>query len=337
MRALGQLLVITIFSTGLATGPANHATAAEKRVAKPFGVRTTGGELAYEGTKRRRTAAALTPSLGSAVVKNVRTRKPPRAYTPHAGTTPSAEEDVARDEYGNAAGTDYDLARDGAFSGKTVAVLQLYNGEDEADSSGFDFAAPAQALKEKGFKVRRWTSLPDPDTLEEGLRGTSQLWVISSGRGATLRSGHMQVIGSYFKRGRGLYLWGDNDPYTDEANQLGMELLESDGMLGNYHADQDLAPAGTGLPNPGIQPHLVTTGLERLYEGITTARIYGNLPPLLLGSDGHAVASVYEQSGRRAIVDGGFTRLFYKWDTAGTARYVKNAASWLANAERFDR
>ena len=40
-------------------------------------------------------------------------------------------------------------------------------------------------------------------------------------------------------------------------------------------------------------------------------------------------------AGKRAILDGGFTRLYYKWDTAGTGRYVKNAASWLVNAEKF--
>ena len=39
--------------------------------------------------------------------------------------------------------------------------------------------------------------------------------------------------------------------------------------------------------------------------------------------------------GRRALVDGGFTRLYHKWDSAGTDRYVVNAAAWLANIERF--
>ena len=34
-------------------------------------------------------------------------------------------------------------------------------------------------------------------------------------------------------------------------------------------------------------------------------------------------------------MDGGFTRLAVSWDDAGTARYVKNAASWLVHAERF--
>ena len=47
------------------------------------------------------------------------------------------------------------------------------------------------------------------------------------------------------------------------------------------------------------------------------------------------VAAYYDRDGHRAILDGGFTRLYLKWDTAGTGRYVKNAASWLVNAERF--
>ena len=60
-----------------------------------------------------------------------------------------------------------------------------------------------------------------------------------------------------------------------------------------------------------------------------------SLTPLLYGSADNLVTAYYDQDGRRAIFDGGFTRLYNNWDTAGTARYVKNAAAWLANAERF--
>lgn len=47
------------------------------------------------------------------------------------------------------------------------------------------------------------------------------------------------------------------------------------------------------------------------------------------------VAAYFDRDGKRAIVDGGFTRLYVNWDTAGTGRYVKNSAAWLANVERF--
>ena len=89
----------------------------------------------------------------------------------------------------------------------------------------------------------------------------------------------------------------------------------------------------------GIVPnHPITTGLEFLYEGITIATISINsdLKPLMYSSVGNEVTAYYEKDEKRAILDGGFTRLYYKWDTAGTARFVKNAAAWLANTERFD-
>ena len=57
--------------------------------------------------------------------------------------------------------------------------------------------------------------------------------------------------------------------------------------------------------------------------------------PLIYGSADNLVAAFYDHGGKRAILDGGFTRLYLKWDTAGTARYVKNSAAWLANSERF--
>lgn len=49
------------------------------------------------------------------------------------------------------------------------------------------------------------------------------------------------------------------------------------------------------------------------------------------------MAAYYSRNGKRAILDGGFTRLYIHWDTAGTARYVKNAAAWLVNYERFGK
>jgi hypothetical protein len=54
------------------------------------------------------------------------------------------------------------------------------------------------------------------------------------------------------------------------------------------------------------------------------------------GSNGRVVTAYYDHDGRRAIVDGGFTRLWYKWGSAGTDRYIINAAAWLLNIERFD-
>lgn len=80
---------------------------------------------------------------------------------------------AARDNHGNAAGSQYDLTVDGAFEGLTVAVLHLYTGEN------FDFRQPEQALRQKGFQVHRWrggayndtiTGVPSPAELEAVLK-----------------------------------------------------------------------------------------------------------------------------------------------------------------------
>ena len=238
---------------------------------------------------------------------------------------------VRADRYGNAAGTQYDLAVDGAFKGQTVVVLHFYTGE------GFDFSLPRKALARKGFSVYRWSNgAPSAKELAGALDKACQLWIISGER-RHLNARHLKVIKRFFESGRGVYIWGDNEPYYADANFVAQALLGAE-MKGNLPGNNtvNLWPrkgrAGL-LPN-----HLLTTGLAHLFEGITIATIQpgqSRLKPLLYGSANNLVAAYYERGGRRAILDGGFTRLYLHWDTAGTARYVKNAAAWLANYERF--
>lgn len=231
------------------------------------------------------------------------------------------------DRWGNAQGNGNDLAIDGAFEGQTVAVIQLYD---------FPFDDVKAALKEKGFSVYRWSrAAPSPADLEAALAKSSQLWIIADMR-RQLTDEHLRVIRKFWEAGHGLYIWGDNQPYYEDANFVG-EALFGVSMKGDLHGDQTV-----GLQKSrgaiGLKPnHLLTTGLEHIYEGITIATIEKSnvLEPLIYGSAGNLVAAFYDRDGRRAIFDGGFTRLYNKWDTAGTARYVKNAASWLVNAERF--
>lgn len=236
------------------------------------------------------------------------------------------------DRYGNAQGNKYDLAVDGAFKGQTVAVLHFYTGE------GFDFSLPKSALAEKGFSVYRWmNSPPPPQELKAALKKSCQLWIIAAAD-RRLTDEHVKIIKEFFDSGRGVYIWGDNEPYYADANVVGRALLGAE-MLGNVMGDQTVGLQQKSR-GPGIIPdHLLSTGLEHIYEGITIATVQPNkqLEPLIYGSAGNLVAAYYDQGGRRAIFDGGFTRLFLKWDTAGTARYVKNAAAWLVNVERFGK
>lgn len=239
--------------------------------------------------------------------------------------------EVSGDNWGNPAGSQYDLAEDGAFEGNTVAVLHLYTGE------GFDFSLPKAALAEKGFSVFRWLNQPPPaKELKEKLKDASQLWVISSSM-RLLNDDHLAVIKDFFESGKGLYIWGDNQPYYSDANFLSENLLNTT-MTGNVPGDVTVGIIGEESKTSGIMDgHMISTGISSVYEGITIATIAPNqdLEPLIYGSSGNLVTAVYEKDQKRAIIDGGFTRLYYKWDTAGTGRYVKNAAAWLTNYERF--
>ncbi|MFN8257373.1 MAG: hypothetical protein U0W24_16890 [Bacteroidales bacterium] len=239
---------------------------------------------------------------------------------------------VEGDKHGNAKGNQYDLAVDGAFEGQTIAVIQLYSGE------GFDFSLPKAALKEKGFSVYRWiNNPPSPQELKEKLKKACQLWIISSSE-QRLTEEHLKVIKEFFNSGKGVYIWGDNEPFYADANYIAKYLFDVE-MLGNLPGDE-VVGLNNKDQNVGLTPkHLITTGLEYVYEGITIATIQKNtmLEPLIYGHEGNLVAAYYDKDGKRAILDGGFTRLYCAWDNAGTGRYVKNAAAWLVNYERFSQ
>jgi hypothetical protein len=238
---------------------------------------------------------------------------------------------VEADRYGNAQGNQYDLAVDGAFQGETIVVLHLYTGE------GFDFSLPKAALKEKGFSVYRYINTPpSPEELEKSLKKACQLWIISSYT-QKLNEEHLKVIKKFFDSGKGVYIWGDNEPYYADANYVSDYLIGVK-MYGNLPGN---VVVGLNKNNKHVgltTGHLITTGLEYVYEGITIATLKDKkqvLEPLIYGHEKNLVAATYEQDGKRLILDGGFTRLYVSWDNAGTGRYVKNAAAWLVNYERF--
>jgi hypothetical protein len=239
---------------------------------------------------------------------------------------------VRKDGFGNAAGSQHDLAVDGAFDGQTVVVMHLYTG------GGFDFALPKKALAEKGFSVYRWIDrAPSPAELEKALSKANQLWIIS-GDTHQLTQEHVKVIKKFFDAGHGLYLWGDNAPYSQDADFVARALFDVELKGDPYDPGEKVVGRQPKAGATGILPdHLLTTGIEQLYEGHSIAFMPrpGPLKPLIVGTEKHVVAAYFDQDGKRAIVDGGFTRLYINWDTAGTGRYVKNSASWLANAERF--
>ena len=235
------------------------------------------------------------------------------------------------DGFGNASGNQYDLAVDGAFEGQTVVVLHFYTGEN------FDFELPKVALAEKGFSVYRFSNAaPSPKVLEEALSKACQLWVISTST-QLLNDEHAEVIKKFFDSGKGVYLWGDNDPYHADADFLAKKLVGVD-MDGYYGGGQNVTFKSDANKSGMQADHLITTGLEYVFEGITISKINDPnqaMKPLIWSTDGNVVTAIYEQQGQRLIIDGGFTRLYCNWKSAGTGRYVKNAAAWLVNYERF--
>lgn len=249
-------------------------------------------------------------------------------YNPNAGISniPGA----IKDSYGNPQGSEYDLAADGSFKGYKIVVLNLCN--------ECNITEPRKALEKKGFTVVEYTyaAVPSAQALSSELAGDkTQLWVISH-RSGFLNSDHIRVIVDYYHSGHGVYIWGDNDPYYVDANTILYELFRAS-LSGNSIGDRVLGiQASPGAPGI-IRDHLITTGIVNFYEGITISApsLSGGLQPLMFASDGRPVTAFYDADGKRALVDGGFTRLWYKWDSAGTDRYVVNAACWLVNVERF--
>ena len=168
------------------------------------------------------------------------------------------------------------------------------------------------------------------------MKNACQLWIISSNV-RKLNEGHLKVIKKFFDSGKGVYIWGDNQPYYADANYVSKYLIGVE-MLGNMPGGINVGLNSKGK-QIGLAPgHLITTGLENVYEGVTIATIQDNnqvLTPLIYGHDRNLVTATYEKDGKRLILDGGFTRLYVAWENAGTGRYVKNAAAWLVNYERF--
>jgi hypothetical protein len=282
---------------------------------------TEAKKLALEFLKKKESSTPVvkteTPILSDKSYQGV--------YSEYAGQ--QIIKDAEKDIYGNAQGNQYDLAKDNAFKGSRIFVLHLYYGE------GFDFKYPKKALKEKGFSVTHFQGLPPLDLFKEELNISSQLWILSS-HFLSLKSSYIKEIENFYHSGKGLYIWGDNEPYYADANKILNKLFQTT-LNGNYFGDKILTIKKK--KDQGFIPHYITTGLENLYEGITISHLtnINSLNPLMYDSSGNVVIATNEKDRKRVIIDGGFTRLFVKWDSAGTGRYVKNAAAWLANYERF--
>lgn len=276
------------------------------------------------------------PSCSNFEIDNTKTKGNISQYGDFAGQN---EIEGEKDIYGNTLGNQADLGRDGAFIGKKVVVIWLCPDIQPQGSSGsISKTNIINSLASKGFVVdftECLNTVITPYELEAKLKDACQLWIISGHR-KRLTSAHEDIIVDFFNKGRGLYIWGDNSPYYADINDITKKLFGVT-MIGDYYGDKVLG-ISSGPGKPGIiKGHLISTGIANFYEGITIANVYtsSSVKPLVYNSKGEVVTAYYEEDGKKCIIDGGFTRLFYKWNTAGTDRFVKNCAVWLANVERF--
>ena len=237
-----------------------------------------------------------------------------------------------KDKYGNPNGTNYDLLRDGSMRGYKVLIINLC---PEWDTCGQreNYNNPIKALENKGFEVIYRDEFPaDFARISASL---CQVWLIS-GYNRTITDEQIRQIKAFYNQGKGVYLWADNDPFYADVNPIIKDLFGST-MSGNYIGEQIIGVQkhikGVGI----VAGHLISTGISNFYEGVTISNVTMTqyLKPLVYSSDKKVVTAYSDVDGKRLLIDGGFTRLCVDWDSAGTDRYVVNAAGWLGNFEKF--
>jgi len=242
------------------------------------------------------------------------------------------------DEYGNPIGGNFDLAKDGAFEGFRLLIGSFCSELQVADINSL----AGVELEKKGWKVKVVQNMAD---FTHSLR-TENLhvaWIISDQKMKGDATDFSKAVHDFHLAGRGLMIWGDNDPYFAHANKLLGDMFAFN-LMGYTPGGQELLLG----PYPSVAgrfgKHLVCSGIQRLNEGITICypdhmpegwSLVGtssNGHPALLAKD---AASVAVGAGR-VVVDTGFTKLMKDyWTTAGTPRYVSNCCAWLALRERF--
>lgn len=238
------------------------------------------------------------------------------------------------DEYGNPIGRAFDLGGvdDERLRGEKILLYVAYV------SAAYEWHHAQQAVAERQMQmdIVLASGPSSPCTLTESqLSQYSQLWYVTDCY-QTLSQQQIEMIVAYVKRGNGLLIWADNEPYYTDANLLASRLIGTN-FSGNRQAEGIMVPGKTLAPGYFIE-HSLTQGVNNLYEGHTICTIAPApyLTILAQSHDGQMCMACFERESQRIVLDTGFTKLmpgaFYK--TAGTARYFRNIAFWLAKGSR---
>jgi len=191
-----------------------------------------------------------------------------------------------------------------------------------------------KALHEKGFRIKCTES---EDDFIDGLAQADVAWVVSSEKAPSAKL--VDACVKFQESGKGLALWADNDPYVSTINGILEKLDPKVKLSGNTPGSKTLN-VGEASKKGEFKRHIITSGIAKLFEGITLCYPQGDLSGSLFdvvatSSDGHPSILYADYntdlppSSGRILLDCGFTKLYHNFDTAGTARYIRNVCVWL--------
>lgn len=253
---------------------------------------------------------------------------------------------VEFDQHGNPKGAIYDLGVDGAYKNIKLLIGKFYNGEEFTHGS-FDSHVGA-ALREKGFN---WVCTEDESEFLSKLPDYNVAWVIGFYSSDIKNKDFVEKVVSFHKSGNGLMLWEDNDSIPGKHTTAILQALFGMTVQGNDPGQNIMeAAADYFKPLTFSKLHPILRGIRKLYEGYTIC--YPDIIPppapikVLATSSAGRPNIMYVNEKRsvdgdilsgRVVIDCAFTKLFGEyWDTAGTARYVKNATCWLSGLSYDD-
>jgi len=194
-------------------------------------------------------------------------------------------------------------------------------------------------LKNKGFVYEIENNI---NTFINKMNSYDIIWIISDHVEKNMSDFEpfRRAVLNYHQSGRGIYVWGDNQPYYLHANEI-LPSLSNIKLFGNTPGQKTLSISDNLKTGTILKNHLITTSVENLFEGITICypenNNNGKMKVLAISTDGNPC--ILFQEGReengiyygRVVVDCAFTKLYCNFDTAGTERYISNATAWLVD------
>jgi len=194
-------------------------------------------------------------------------------------------------------------------------------------------------LKKKGFRV----TITQSESEFISLLSTHQhdvAWIVSDCSTQLNQDQQEQfkrAVVNFHNSGRGLFIYGDNDPYYYQAN-LVLPLLVNTRFVGDTPGSKVMSYGKADNSAEFDAENLIFSGINYLHEGFTICypESDGKLTHIAKSSDGYPCISFLDSvpgEHGRIVLDTGFTKLYCGWDDSGQARYVVNATVYLLDVE----